>query len=380
MRRVRTLVAFVLAAIILGAAGTFLYVRLADMPKEIRPDYVPRQTLLTDVVNADWLKNAALPLVPISSGSFLMGNGDARPVHRVNITCAFHMSATEITQAQFRDVLHESPSLVKGDNLPVENVSWRNATGFCRKLTKLESLRGNLPVGMEYRLPTEAEWEYCCRAGGSGEFSSGDDQKLLGAFAWSKENSEGKTHPVGTKKPNAWGLYDMHGNVSEYCFDWFGGYPPGAQEQTDPFCRANSGFRVLRGGSCITPEVDCRSAARSKLNPEEGGPSVGFRVVLAERVASPTPKVLTMAALVPIKPGAFMMGSNMGDENEKPVHRVNITRAFYMSTTKVTQSQYRAVMNECPEDYKGDDTPVVVVTWLEAVELCRKLTEEERRK
>jgi formylglycine-generating enzyme required for sulfatase activity len=156
-----------------------------------------------------WENSISMKLVWIAPGEFKMGSNDGedfeKPLHTVKITKGFYMGAFEVTQGQYQQVMGTNPSYFKGANLPVEQVSWDDAVEFCKKLSQKE--------GKTYRLPTEAEWEYACRAGTTTKFSFGDDESQLGEYAWYGKNSGMKTHPVGKKKPNAWGLFDMHGNV-----------------------------------------------------------------------------------------------------------------------------------------------------------------------
>ncbi|MBT5926707.1 MAG: formylglycine-generating enzyme family protein, partial [Verrucomicrobia bacterium] len=161
----------------------------------------------------------------IPAGQFLMGSNiwsrrDATPT-QVTITKPFHMGVFEVTQAQYQLVMGGNPSRFKGSNLPVEIVTWHNAVLFCLRLTLIEQIAGRLPPGHIYTLPTEAQWEYACRAGSVSGFSFGNDEGELSGFAWWWGSSGNKSHPVGQKKPNAWGLYDMHGNVEEWCLDWY---------------------------------------------------------------------------------------------------------------------------------------------------------------
>ena len=201
----------------------------------------------------------------IPAGTFTMGDAsgdDDETPHEVTLTKPFKMGVHEVTQAQYEQVMGVNPSRFKGANNPVEMVSWEEAVEFCRRLSELPAEKA---AGNVYRLPTEAEWEYACRAGTTTKYSFGDDESELGNYAWSLENSGDKTHPVGGKKPNAWGLHDMHGNVSEWCQDCYGAYPIGSV--TDPtgpaFNSTNSvhigiGRRTVRGGSCVNSAGVCR--------------------------------------------------------------------------------------------------------------------------
>lgn len=171
----------------------------------------PEATLLTNSVGMD------LKLIP--AGTFTMGdNSGGIPVqaHQVTLTKDFYIGVYEVTQDQYEQVVGSNPSKLKGANHPVENVSWKDAVTFCEKLSSLPAERA---AGRVYRLPTEAEWEYACRAGTTTAYSFGDDEQDLGKYVWSIENSGNTAHAVGEKLPNGWGLYDMHGNVWEWCLD-----------------------------------------------------------------------------------------------------------------------------------------------------------------
>ena len=196
------------------------------------------------------------------------------------------MSKYEVTQAQYKEVMGTNPSHFKGDlNRPVEKVRWAEAVAYCAKLTVQERAAGRLPVGYEYRLPTEAEWEYACRAGTTTAFSFGNDESQLGEYAWYDANSGRTSHPVGQKKPNGWGLYDMLGNVVEWCQDKrltasHGNYPGGSV--TDPQGPPTGSRRLVRGGGWQVEAWYCRSADRGlSLVPGVRHGVVGFRPVLA---------------------------------------------------------------------------------------------------
>lgn len=219
-----------------------------------------------------------LLMVPIAPGEFTMGsaNGDSdeKPQTRVTISRPFFLGATEVTQAQWRTVMGSNPSNFKGDTLPVEQVSWDDAMAFCKKLTERERSAGRLPAGWEFTLPTEAQWEYACRAGTTGDYAGN-----LDAMAWYAKNSESKTHAVGTKQANAWGLYDMHGNLWEWCADWYASYSGGSM--TDPTGAASGSFRVYRGGGWNISAGFCRSAYRRYFSPAYRDDGLGFRPALA---------------------------------------------------------------------------------------------------
>ena len=211
-------------------------------------------------------------LVP--AGMFMMGEGDE--AHEVTLTKSFKIGVHEVTQAQYEQVMGVNPSKFKGADNPVENVSWEDAVEFCRRLSELPAEK---EAGNVYRLPSEAQWEYACRAGTTTEYSFGDDDSDLGDYAWFRENSSNRTHPVGDKLPNAWGLYDMHGNVLEWCQDWYGDYPSGSV--TDPSGATSGSYRVIRGGCWLYPAEGCRSAYRFWDFPSSRSSSSGFRVCLS---------------------------------------------------------------------------------------------------
>jgi len=217
----------------------------------------------------------ALTMKWIAPGSFQMGSNDGasdeKPVHGVTLTKGYHLGATEVTQAQWESVMGSNPSKFKGRDLPVEQVSWEDAMSFCAKLTASERAAGRLASGDEYTLPSEAQWEYACRAGTTGAYA-GD----LDSMGWYDKNSGNKTHAVGTKRANAWGLYDMHGNVWEWCSDWYGSYPSGSV--VDPAGARSGTLRVLRGGCWRFNASYCRSANRGWDSPGDRGGNLGFRL------------------------------------------------------------------------------------------------------
>jgi formylglycine-generating enzyme required for sulfatase activity len=225
-------------------------------------------------VSLDLGSGVKLDLVLIPAGEFEMGSNDGekneRPVHKVKITRAFYIGKYATTQAQFEKLMGNNPSNFKGEKLPVEMVAYDAAEEFCKKLGKL--------TGKSFRLPTEAEWEYACRAGTASKFNAGDNEAALESVAWFQANSEGKTHPVGQKKPNAWGLYDMHGNVWQWCADFYAGDYYGKSEVENPQGPVQGAVRVLRGGAFGCAPVYCRSATRFGRVPELRETNAGFRV------------------------------------------------------------------------------------------------------
>ena len=221
-----------------------------------------------------------MDFVWIPPGDFMMGSPPGEDgrfenerQHRVHLTNGFWLSRTPVTQAQYERVVGENPSYFRGATNPVDSVSWDDAVEFADRL-------GTIVEG-HFRLPTEAEWEYACRAGTTTAFHFGDDPAPLRDHAWYRANSENQTHPVGLKLPNAWGLYDMHGNVWEWCSDLYGEYPAGPV--TDPTGAQTGEERVLRGGSWGLPYAFCRSATRRQSIADNPGDENGVRVVLEAR-------------------------------------------------------------------------------------------------
>jgi formylglycine-generating enzyme required for sulfatase activity len=222
-----------------------------------------------------WRNSLGMDFVRIPAGKFMMGSDTGgpleKPVHEVHISKPFYLGKYEVTQKEWQAVMGTNPSSFKEDaNLPVESVSWKDVQTFIQKLNVKEG-------DTRYRLPTEAEWEYAARAGTTTVYSFGSDERQLDEYAWYYANASNKTHPVGGKKPNAWGLYDMHGNVWEWVQDWYGLYA--ANSVTDPQGPPSGSSRMCRGGSWDYDAKCCRSADRRSGSLGIGYGHVGFRLL-----------------------------------------------------------------------------------------------------
>jgi len=264
---------------------------IAKPPESFDADAVKKRMTPAQLALGDPVVNSAgMVLVPIPAGQFQMGSPDSnrnneKPQHLVKITKPFYLSVYEVTQQQYEKVMGVRPWQGKestgekkwgkdGPDYPATYMDWKDAVEFCRKLSEQE--------GVEYRLPTEAQWEYACRAGTTTVFSFGDDASQLEQYAWYDKNAyavrENYAHRIGQKLPNPWGLYDMHGNVSEWCQDRYAeDYDKPAKTVSDPMGPAQGTFRLLRGGSFVTLSSIVRSALRYSNRPTDRSPSIGFR-------------------------------------------------------------------------------------------------------
>ena len=224
------------------------------------------------------------------SGEPYLGGSSTQPVHEVTISRPFWMGRHEVTQAEYQALMGTNPSSILGSTRPVEGVSWFAAVAYCEALNAQESALGTVPEGYQYRLPTEAEWEYACRAGTTTEFHYGTEllcgQARIGYSNHSNSYCNSGTAPVGSYAPNAWGLYDMHGNVLEWCMDRYAYYTPSAK--VDPYVPEDGNGRVMRSGAWFTDSYVCRSAYRNHgyMGADPGiGVGRGVRVVLAPVLA-----------------------------------------------------------------------------------------------
>ncbi len=230
---------------------------------------------------------AVMEFAPVRAGRYNRGSkrwfAGEKPVHCVVITHSFWMARYHLTQGVFEKLEGYNPSYFEGEDRPVEMVTWYEAMRFCRKLSRMEDEDGNLPQGYEYRLPTEGEWEYAARGGSSGEgyrYSGSNDIDLVAWHGGGMGDRRFSTMPVGLKAPNKLGLYDMSGNVWEWCYDWHRDYPK-VRGMVDPAGPDVGSHRLLRGGSCGYDAGCCRVTRRDGLTPGQRYCDVGFRVALA---------------------------------------------------------------------------------------------------
>ena len=403
-------------AMVLGLVGA-----LTVMAQEVKPESV-------EVI--DLGKDVKLEMVLIPAGKFKMGSNkipidpfsnievkqpakNELPQHGVTLTKPFYMSKYEVTQEQWFEIMGENPSREKGRKLPVTDVSWEDCQEFIKKL--------NAKTDGGYRLPTEAEWEYACRAGTTTAYLFGEE--ITPKDANYDFSAIGQPVAIGSYQPNAFGLYDMHGNVWEWCEDWYGDYPAGAV--IDPKGPANGDVRVLRGGSFFLDESFARSSFRAGGPPKCRLKFIGLRLARTagtkasallttpksgSPVITPATKGLLVTPFTETKPkeaqkevakslqkevedkvelgkgiklemvlvpaGKFMMGSHAsekGRSENQTQHEVTLTKPFYMGKYEVTQEQYEAVMGKNPSDTKGAKLPVTDVSWNDCQEFIKKL-------
>ncbi len=417
-------------------------------------------------------RTAAIKLKLIPAGGFLMGSSDSdkdadedeKPRHPVRITQPFYLGVHEVTQAQYEAVMAYNPSRfapagtgraqVEGqltERHPVEQVSWLNTVLFCNKLSELEGRRPFYRIDGDrvsvpdwdvpgFRLPTEAEWEYASRGGSTTRYGFGDDASALGDHAWFSGNSGGMTHPMGEKSANGFGLFDMHGNVWEWCWDGYEADYYKKSPADDPRGLLEAVDRVNRGGGWDSDPHFCRLALRDRNTPDYRNSLLGFRLALNRTGRTPdrplsdstttrtggtelTPNrplgdtITARAAGINLKlipAGEFLMGSSDEDKDaeadEKPQHRVRITRPFFLGVHEVTRGQFRRFVDEAgyqteaEKDGKGgwgwnedakefeqnarytwreagfeqtDEHPVVNVSWNDAVAFAEWLSRKE---
>ena len=337
-----------------------------------------------------------LDMVMVEAGTFTMGVPGERGIsdekpHQVTLTRDYYIGRTEVTQAQWRAVMGDNPSCFKGDDRPVEQVSWDAAMEFCKRLNRF----GKAPKGWKFTLPTEAQWEFAARGGNRSRGFKFSGSNKAGEVAWHGGNSAGETHPVGTKRANELGFCDMSGNVWEWCLDCYeSGYA------ADPeFLKGNGGGeRVFRGGDARDHTLGgaCRlSGPRQHAAPTISFRAIGFRLALVRATdADPAPAVTSSTTapnsdditltlpegvkmtLVKVEAGTFTMGSPSDEEGrgrDERRRQVTLTRDFYIARTEVTQAQWRVVMGDPNQMSAGDDEPRCVMSWERAMKFCASL-------
>lgn len=286
---------------------------------------------------SDFTNTIGMQFINVQAGRFAVGAHESdksaipaeKPQHNVTLTSEFYLGTFEVTQAEYERVMGENPSKFKFADHPVENVSWQNAVRFCDRLSSLKAERA---AGNAYHLPTEAEWEYACRAGSTSLYYFGDDATKLGEFAWHKDNSESKTHPVGKKRANAWGFYDMHGNVREWVRETvysFGRFEEGRTIENgalSPFIYEPNNRVLYRSGSWAADRRRARSSFRMMSSTGSRGfgdhneGRHGFRVLLqrgdVSKPSAPTKTIKTALRAAPKPTIAFILAGQSNMEGQ----------------------------------------------------------------
>lgn len=326
-------------------------------------------------------------MVLVKGGTFRMGSSETysneEPIHSVTLN-SFYIGKFEVTQAEWQAVMGNNPSLFKDDNYPVERVSWNEAIEFCNKKSQKEGLTpcyqgtgDNIACNFSasgFRLPTEAEWEFASRGGVKSrhyEFSGSNHAREVG---WYEVNSRDKTQSVGRKKPNELGIYDMSGNIREWCWDWhddnyYKNSP--AINPRGPNTPPEAKNRSYRGGSACSREIWLRNCTRFGQAPDSKNYELGLRIVKNHTGKGHPPQ-----GLVFVKGGTFKMGSRKGTNGEKQVHNVTMS-SFYMGKHEISQEEWKKVMGNDPSFRKGNQCPMNFIDWYEAVEFCNRRSEIE---
>lgn len=328
-------------------------------------------------------EKASPQMVLIKGGTFEMGAdnvpNDEEPVHDVTVS-SFYIGKYEVTQEEWKTVMGDNTSHFKGDNLPVEKVSWYQAIEYCNKRSKMEGRTpcysgagDDIACNFEadgYRLPSETEWEFAAIGGNKSKgyrYSGGNIALEVG---WFEENSSYRTHPVGQKKPNELGIYDMSGNIWEWCFEWYGADYYKNSPAIDPRGPEKGKQRAYRGGGICGRDYFTRTRARYSLPAKYQHSDMGLRVVC--NAAGKLP-----AGMVKVDGGTFKMGSTIGGrQGERPKHKVTVSD-FYMAKYETTQQEWMDVMGQNPCYFCALDAPVNAVSWYDAVDYCNKLSKKE---
>ena len=320
------------------------------------------------------VNGVSFDMVEVEGGTFTMGAtaeqtgvfGDEKPTHQVTLP-SYYIGKTEVTQELWQAVMGSNPSNFTGKNLPVEKVSWDDCKTFIAKLNAL--------TGKNFRLPTEAEWEFAARGGNKSRGYKYCGSNTLSDVAWYVDNSDNKTHPVAAKTPNELGIYDMSGNVLEWCNDWYSSSYYTSESQTNPTGPDSGSSRVRRGGSWNYRENTCRVSYRGDTTPSFRYNYLGLRLCLSADESFTVNGV--SFAMVPVAGGTFTMGatSEQGtniDSNEKPTHQVTLS-SYMIGKTEVTQELWLAVMGSKPSYFRGDNLPVEQVSWDDCQKFITKL-------
>ena len=359
-----------------------LHIGSNDDKKEVQIDHK------NAVVRTITVNSVSFDMVSVKGGTFTMGatseqgsDCDDResPTHQVTLS-DYMIGKTQVTQELWQAVMGNNPSYFKGDNLPVESVSWNDCQEFIKKLNQL--------TGLNFRLPTEAEWEYAARGGNKSKGYKYSGSNYIGSVAWYTSNDYG-TKPVATKAPNELGLFDMSGNVWEWCSDWDGDYSSGSQ--TNPKGPSSGSSRVGRGGSWNYYAWNCRVSFRYYYYPDFRSFSLGLRLALAEGEESQQQEIQTEPKfeyetytvngvsfdMVSVKGGIFTMGATSeqgsdAESYEKPTHQVTLSD-YMIGKTEVTQELWQAVMGSNPSFFSGNNLPVEKVSWNDCQEFIKKL-------
>jgi formylglycine-generating enzyme required for sulfatase activity/uncharacterized protein YjbI with pentapeptide repeats/alpha-tubulin suppressor-like RCC1 family protein/N-acetylneuraminic acid mutarotase len=346
-------------------------VRVLDVYEPSRPNHT-----------VDLNSTVSLEMIWVEPGTFMMESFGAGETHEVTLTKGYYLGKYEVTQSQYQAVVNSNPSNFPGENKPVEYVSWGDARNFVHLLNQKEA--DNLPPGWGYVLPTEAEWEFACRAGTTTSFNWGNE--IDATKANYSESGLGQTVEVGQYSPNNWGFYDMHGNAREWTADIYMDYS--SNPQIDPTGGTSGDGRVTRGGFYGAGGGDSSSKHRNSRNLHHRHGSLGFRLSLQK-----VPHVVELNSTVSlemiwVEPGTFTMGSPETEEgrgNDETQHEVTLTKGFYLGKYEVTQAQYEAVMtgnanglSATPSQFDGyPNRPVEQVSYNDIQSFLRLLNEKE---